>query len=247
MAAKPKTEDYPVRNRFSGEVQFTAQITCDPNDPWPVKLGLAVKWAIKSGASLSGASLSGADLSGANLSGADLSGAYLWGAYLSGADLSRANLSRADLSRADLSRANLSRADLSGANLSAEALRAFKADHWLTLSELGCGASDAAHLIAKLRAGQIDGSTYGNGSAECACLVGTIAHGRQLHGEALDHDANRPAERWFMMISAGDKPGDESGGGFAAQKALEWTLAWCAAHGFDPEAPEAAASTKAAA
>ena len=197
MAAKPKTEDYPVRNRFSGEVQFTAQITCDPNDPWPVKLGLAVKWAIKSGASLSGASLSGADLS--------------------------------------------------GANLSAEALRAFKADHWLTLSELGCGASDAAHLIAKLRAGQIDGSTYGNGSAECACLVGTIAHGRQLHGEALDHDANRPAERWFMMISAGDKPGDESGGGFAAQKALEWTLAWCAAHGFDPEAPEAAASTKAAA
>jgi hypothetical protein len=40
-------------------------------------MGLAVKWAIKSGA---------------DLSGAYLSGAYLSGAYLSGANLSRANL-----------------------------------------------------------------------------------------------------------------------------------------------------------
>ncbi len=73
--AKPYTEDVPVKNRWSGEVQFTAKVACDPNDVWPVKLGLAVKWAIKSGAYLSGADLSRANLSGAYLSGANLSGA----------------------------------------------------------------------------------------------------------------------------------------------------------------------------
>jgi len=114
---------FDILNRFTGAVQFTAEIEC-PADALPsVKLGLAVKVAIKeranlSGANLSGADLSGADLSRANLSGADLSRAYLSGADLSRADLSGANLSRAYLSGADLSGANLSRADLSGAYLS---------------------------------------------------------------------------------------------------------------------------------
>ena len=92
-----------VLNRFSGKVQFTAEIDCDENAETSVKLGLAVRWAIKTNADLSYADLSYADLSYANLSGANLSGA---------------NLSGANLSRADLSRANLSRANLSGANLS---------------------------------------------------------------------------------------------------------------------------------
>jgi uncharacterized protein YjbI with pentapeptide repeats len=116
--SKTKTIAFEVRNRFTGSIQFTAQIACAEGELPSIKLGLAVKWAIESGAYLSGADLSGADLSGANLSGANLSRANLSGAYLSGADLSGADLSGADLSGANLSGANLSRANLSRANLS---------------------------------------------------------------------------------------------------------------------------------
>ena len=115
--------DFAIKNRFTGAVQFTAQINCAESASTGVKVGLAVKWAINSRANLSGANLSRAYLSGADLSGADLSRADLSDAYLSGADLSDANLSGANLSRADLSDAylwgaNLSDAYLSGANLS---------------------------------------------------------------------------------------------------------------------------------
>ena len=99
---------FDIFNRFTGAVQFSCELDC-PADALPsVKLGLAVKVAIKERA----------NLSRANLSGADLSGAYLNGAYLSGADLSRADLSGADLNGADLSGADLSRAYLNGAYLS---------------------------------------------------------------------------------------------------------------------------------
>jgi hypothetical protein len=99
---------FDILNRFSGNVIFTAEIDCNENELPNIKLGLAVKAAIKAKANLSGANLSGADLSGADLSRADLSRANLSGADLSGADLYRADLSRANLSGADLSRANLS-------------------------------------------------------------------------------------------------------------------------------------------
>jgi uncharacterized protein YjbI with pentapeptide repeats len=78
---------FEIRNRWTSEVQFTAEIEADENTPLSIKVGLAVKWGYNSGADLSGADLSGADLSGADLSGADLSGADLSGADLSGADL----------------------------------------------------------------------------------------------------------------------------------------------------------------
>ena len=70
-------EKYEVRNRWTGAVQFTAEIIVTPDMLPSVKLGLAVKWARKNGA---------------DLSGADLSGAYLRGAYLRGADLRDADL-----------------------------------------------------------------------------------------------------------------------------------------------------------
>ena len=75
-----KTISFNVLNRFLGSVQFTAQIKCADDALPSVKMGLAVKWAIESGAYLSGADLSRADLSGAYLSGADLSRANLSGA-----------------------------------------------------------------------------------------------------------------------------------------------------------------------
>jgi len=185
------TEIYKILNRLTGEVQFTAEIECAPDASPSIKLGLAVKFAIKS----------------------------------------RADLSGADLSRADLSEANLSGADLSGANLSDEQMRAFKADLWLTLTELAKPA-EALFLIQELRDGRVDGSTYGDGK-KCACLVGTIAKARDIGGENLDHDSDRPAERWFMMIKEGDLPTNKTGGGFAAKMALKWTEEWCAATGVD--------------
>jgi hypothetical protein len=109
---------FEIKNRFTGDVQFTAEIECGDEASYSFKLGLAVLVAVKSSANLSGADLSGADLRGADLRGADLSGANLSGANLRGADLSGANLSGADLSGADLSGAYLSSANLSGADLS---------------------------------------------------------------------------------------------------------------------------------
>ena len=78
---------FEVLNRYTRDVQFTAEIDCDEAAPESTKRGLAVKWAVEHGA--------------------NLAYAYLARANLAGADLSRANLSRADLARADLHGANL--------------------------------------------------------------------------------------------------------------------------------------------
>ncbi|WCP14520.1 hypothetical protein sphantq_02966 [Sphingobium sp. AntQ-1] len=245
------TEQFEVVNRWTNRVQFTAEITCAPDATIGVKIGLAVKWARNSGADLRGAvlrgavlrgadlrdaNLSGADLRGAvlrgavlrgadlrdaNLSGADLSGADLRGAVLRGADLRDANLSGADLSGADLRGAvlrgaDLSGADLRGADLRDAVLRSFKADMWMTLAQ---NIAEIPALIQALNDGRVDGSQY---AGDCACLVGTIANAKQVHYGSLEHNSRNPAEQWFLMIREGDKPGDDTGGGFAAGKALEW-------------------------
>lgn len=66
---------FDVLNRFTGSVQFTAEIECADDAPRSFKIGLAVKWADLSDADLIGASLRDADLSDANLRGANLRGA----------------------------------------------------------------------------------------------------------------------------------------------------------------------------
>ena len=73
---------YEIRNRFSGDVQFVAEIDCDESTAISIKIGLAVKWGIRACANLSGANLSGANLSSANFYRANLSGADLSGAAL---------------------------------------------------------------------------------------------------------------------------------------------------------------------
>jgi hypothetical protein len=108
---------FEVLNRWTGKRQFLAEIDCAEDAPRAIKLGLAVRWARKSGADLSGADQRRAVLSGADLSGADLSGADLSGAVLSDADLRGADLRGADLSGAVLNGADLSDADLSGADI----------------------------------------------------------------------------------------------------------------------------------
>jgi len=98
---------FEIKNRWTGDVQFTAEINAT-NDMLPgVKIALSVKWGLNYGADLRGADLSGANLRGANLRGADLSGADLSGANLRGANLRGANLSGADLSGANLRGADL--------------------------------------------------------------------------------------------------------------------------------------------
>lgn len=115
--------------------------------------------------------------------------------------------------------ANMRDADMRDANM-----RSFQADIWMILSQ---NRAEVPALLDALRSGRVDGSTY---SGSCACLVGTIANARGVNVADLECDSGRPAERWFMMIKAGDKPGDDSGGGFASAKAVEWVEAWMAFH-----------------
>jgi len=185
-------------------------------------------------ADLSRANLIGADLSGAYLSGAYLSGAYLSGAYLidanlsdanlSDADLSRANLSRANLSDADLSDADLSRANLSGANLSRANLSdADLSDAKEDLFEiLSLAKVEVPFLLAALREGRVDGSTY---LGPCCCLVGTLANARGCSYSKLGGivpDSSRPAERWFLGICQGDTPETSQISAITVQWVEEW-------------------------
>jgi len=74
--------NYQIKNRFSGAVMFEAELDASfERESEGVKLGAAVKLAVKAGA---------------DLAGADLAGAYLAGAYLARANLARANLARAN-------------------------------------------------------------------------------------------------------------------------------------------------------
>jgi uncharacterized protein YjbI with pentapeptide repeats len=149
---------FDVLNRWTGEVQFTAKISCCGNEPESVQLGLAIKWAIKAEANLRWADLrwaklSGADLRWAKLSGADLRWANLNEADLRGVDLRWANLRWADLRWANLNEADLSWAKLSGADLSWVNLS------WVNLSGanlIHCGTrSDGYAFFAQIKDGKI--------------------------------------------------------------------------------------------
>lgn len=161
-------------------------------------------------------------LSDANLSGAYLRGANLSDANLRGANLSCANLSYANLSRADLSYADLSCANLSGANLSRADLTLIRDDIWSVLSS---APAEVPELIAALKAGKVDGSSY---EGECCCLVGTIAKARNCRydelGDSLKPDSSRPAERFFLGINKGDTPEDNQFSALALQWAEEWVV-----------------------
>ncbi|MDB5584276.1 MAG: RNA-binding protein 6, partial [Bradyrhizobium sp.] len=91
-AKAPTLEKIEVRNRWTGAIQFTAEIETTPDMTPRVKLGLAVRWAYKSGADLRGADLRDADLRDADQSDADLRVAVLRVAVLRGADLRGADL-----------------------------------------------------------------------------------------------------------------------------------------------------------
>ena len=108
------------------------------------------------------------------------------GAILTGADLTDANLTDA----------NLTRAKLDGANLSP-----IREDIYDILRR---AVPEVPALLAALREGRVDGSTY---TGQCACLCGTIANARGVDISSLAYrDPFRPAERWFLAIRKGDTP-----------------------------------------
>jgi len=228
---------FEIKNRWNGSVIFEAEFKCTADASEGIKLGLAVKVALKARANLTDAYLAGANLARANLADANLAGANLARANLADANLTGANLAHANLADANLTDANLTgayladaylaRANLARANLTDANLRTFKADMWLTLAQ---NRSEVPGLIQALRDGRVDGSVY---DGECACLVGTVANLRGVDVGEIEHDPDHPAERWFLMINKGDKPGDDTGGGFAAKKALEWAEEFATLHGID--------------
>jgi hypothetical protein len=166
--------DFHVKNRVTGNVQFAAEIDCSENYARPLKMGLAVKWALDNGANLAWANLAGANLGGANLGGANFRGAILNGANLEGVNLEGANLNGSCLNGANLEGTNLVRADLNGANLEGANLEGAN----LAWAKLAGANLEGANLAwAKLAGANLNGANlYG------AKLGGADLNGANLEG-----------------------------------------------------------------
>ena len=136
---------FEIRNRFSGAVQFTAEIDCAADAPMSVKLGFAVKWAMAAKANLREANLCGANLCEVDLCGADLCEADLCRANLRDADLRNANLRETNLCGADLRGANFCESDLRGVpaieDIHAKVYAAASQPGALDMSMWHCGTS----------------------------------------------------------------------------------------------------------
>ena len=89
------TEIVEIKNRWTGDVIFSAEVGVTPDMSPSFKLGLAVRLAVEKNTNLADANLARA--------------------YLADANLARANLARANLAGANLARAYLARAYLAGA------------------------------------------------------------------------------------------------------------------------------------
>jgi len=188
-----KTEIVQIKNRSTGSVIFEAEV--DASLSGELKIGAAVKIAIKTDANLAGANLAAANLAGANLAdaylaGANLARADLTGAYLAGANLAGANLTRADLAGADLAGADLAGANLAGANLDGANLAGAKVNDGNVLAgtrpifQIGPIGSRCAYLAAYI--------TTSGVFVRAGCFFGSLAGTR----------AHRP-DRCCQVLSAG--------------------------------------------
>jgi hypothetical protein len=134
-----------IKHRETGAVLFSADLPAEHDGATGgVRLGVAVKLAVKARADLTGAYLARANLAGAYLADANLAGANLAGAYLAGAYLADANLAGANLAGAYLARAYLADANLAGANLAG----AYLARAYLARADLS-GANLAGAYLAR--------------------------------------------------------------------------------------------------
>ena len=202
---------FDIHNRFTGAVQFTAEIECEETALRSVKIGLAVRWAIKNEANLREANLRGADLSGADLREADLREANLYGADLYGADLSEADLREADLSEANLRGANLRGADLREANL-----------YWANLREANLRGADLSE--ANLRGANLsEANLYGADSISDRIIDGGIRSDGyrflltrtdpgpwRIKAGCRNFTLDEAREHWTRTRPEGDPLGDET-------------------------------------
>lgn len=114
----------------------------------------------------------------------------------------------------DLYGANLYGANLDGANLTP-----IRDDVWAVLSS---SPAEVEGLLLALKEGRINGSTY---HGDCACLVGTLANVRHCHHGAIPGlmpNADRAAERFFLMIREGHTPETSEPCKLAAGWVEEW-------------------------
>jgi hypothetical protein len=184
---------FNIPNRWTQEVQFTAEIDCTENTPHSLKLRLAAQWGITHKADLRGANLSAANLSAANLRDANLSGANLRAADLSGADLRGANLSGI---RTDFLAAVLTLPCELG--FLRDALKEGRVDGSCYSGECACLAGTLAHAkgIKNYQGANIDDG-----------------------GVTFPVVASSPRERFFLGIKKGDTPETNP----MSAVALEWT------------------------
>jgi uncharacterized protein YjbI with pentapeptide repeats len=208
---------FSVLNRFSGEVQFTADIDCKEDESTSVKLGLAVRWAIDNGARLDGASLDGARLDRACLDRARLDRASLDRASLVGARLDRASLDRACLVGARLDRASLDRASLVGASLDRASLdRASLVGARLDGASLVGARLDRASLVGA----RLDGASLGNGQwvvqgpvrddGYAFMLTCFRAEGVRVKAGCRNFTVEEATAHWDETRPVGDPLGDET-------------------------------------
>ena len=180
-----------IKHRYTGSVLFA-------HDAEENSLKITLAMAIKSGADFTGANFTDADFTGANFYRADFTGANF-----TDADFTDADFTDADFTGADFYRADFYRADFTGADFYRADLTVIRDDIWAVLSS---APLEVEGLISALKNGLVDGSTY---TGECACLVGTLAHVKNVNYNNIDSlkpNSSRPAERFFLGIKQGDIP-----------------------------------------
>ncbi len=129
---------FDVKNRWTGDVQFTAEIDCDKSEATSIKLGLAVMWAIKTGAYMKDANMEGANMAYAYMAYANMEGANMEGAYMRGANMEGAYMRGANMRGANMRGAYMRGANMEGAYI------------------IHCGSrSDGYRFYAHIREGKI--------------------------------------------------------------------------------------------
>ena len=124
---------FDVLNRFTGKVQFTAEIDCAEDAPRSIKLGLALRWGVEAGAYFAGADFTDANFTGADFTDADFTRA----------DFTRANFTGANFTGADFTRADFTDADFTDAIGNRREVKSLQIDTWSitytsTHLQIGC-------------------------------------------------------------------------------------------------------------
>jgi hypothetical protein len=259
-------EKFDVLNRWTGKVQFTAEIETTPDMARGWKLRLAVAWALANSMPVKSAMLDGADFtdyicpSGSRFDGSSFVDSSFDGSSFVGSSFVGSSFVGSSFVGSSFDDSSFDGSSFVGSSFDGSSFvgssfvgSSFDGSSFVGSSFVGSSFDDSSFdgecdakadfievisrarleipaMVKALREGRVNGSTY---EGECACLVGTLEN---AGATGLPHDSERPIERWFMMISEGDKPGDSSPGGYAIGKALEWALEYCALTGILVEA-----------